>query len=63
MGLIDDQGQIKGPQGPIGGPSVALPSGGSPARTGGVTYTDTPPLGPPTKEISTPPPLKSGGIK
>lgn len=56
MGLLEDQGKIFGPREPIGGPSRALPGGGLPVRTGGVTYTKTPPLG--AEETRTLPPGK-----
>lgn len=62
MGLLKDQGKIFGPDGPIGGPSRALPGGGSPARTGGVTYVNTPPLGAAETRILPPGKSPSGGL-
>lgn len=46
MGLSDQPGIRPSSSEPLGGPSVAIPGGGVPTRTGALVYAETPPASP-----------------
>lgn len=54
MGLSDQPGIRPSSSEPLGGPSVALPGGGVPTRTGALVYTETPAPGAPSSGNQSP---------